>query len=103
MIEGKSIRYGQDFQVISRWEPTSQRCSSCGQLDGKKPLDVREWVCMHCGAVHDRDVNAAINIKVAGGQSETQNGRGGKRQTGSPAAADEASTHGLVEQLRLFA
>ena len=102
MIEGKSIRYGRDFQVISRWEPTSQRCSSCGQLGGKKPLDVREWVCMHCGAVHDRDVNAAINIQVAGGQSETQNGRGGKRQTGSPAAADEASTHGLVEQLRLF-
>ena len=103
MIESKSIRYGRDFQVISRWEPTSQRCSSCGQLGGKKPLNVREWVCMHCGAVHDRDVNAAINIKVAGGQHETQNGRGGKRQTGSPAAAREASTRGLVEQLRLFA
>jgi putative transposase len=102
MIEGKSIRYGRDFQVISRWEPTSQRCSCCGQLGGKKPLEVREWTCLHCGAVHDRDVNAAINIQVAGGQSETQNGRGGKRQTGSPAAAGEASTHGLVEQLRLF-
>ncbi|MBD2636616.1 IS200/IS605 family element transposase accessory protein TnpB [Limnothrix sp. FACHB-881] len=103
MIEGKSIRYGRDFQVISRWEPTSQRCSSCGQLGGKKPLDVREWVCMHCGAIHDRDVNAAINIKVAGGQSETQNGRGGQRKSSSLVAADEASTRGLVEQLRLFA
>nr|WP_242027753.1 transposase [Limnothrix sp. FACHB-1083] len=103
MIEGKAIRYGRDFQVISRWEPTSQRCSFCGQLGGKKPLDVREWVCMHCGAVHDRDVNAAINIKVAGGQSETQNGRGGQRKSSSLVAADEASTRGLVEQLRLFA
>ncbi|MBD2554853.1 IS200/IS605 family element transposase accessory protein TnpB, partial [Limnothrix sp. FACHB-708] len=103
MIEGKSIRYGRDFQVISRWEPTSQRCSSCGQLGGKKPLDVREWVCMQCGAIHDRDVNAAINIQVAGGQSETQNGRGGQRKSSSLVAADEASTRGLVEQLRLFA
>jgi putative transposase len=102
MIEGKSIRYGRNFQVISRWEPTSQRCSSCGQLGGKKPLDVREWTCLHCGATHDRDLNAAINIQVAGGQSETQNGRGGKRKSSSLVAADEASTRGLVEQLRLW-
>jgi putative transposase len=102
MIEGKSIRYGRDFQVISRWEPTSQRCSSCGQLGGKKPLDVREWTCLHCGATHDRDINAAINIQVAGGQSETQNGRGGKRKSSSLVAANEASTRGLVEQLRRF-
>jgi len=102
MIEGKSIRYGRDFQVISRWEPTSQRCSSCGQLGGKKPLNVREWTCLHCGAVHDRDINAAINIQVAGGQSETQNGRGGKRKSSSLVAANEASTRGLVKQLRLL-
>jgi putative transposase len=102
MIEGKSIRYGRDFQVISQWEPTSQRCSDCGQLGGKKPLNVREWTCLHCGATHDRDINAAMNIQVAGGQSETQNERGGKRKSSSLVAAKEASTHGLVEQLRLF-
>ncbi|KKD35477.1 MAG: RNA-guided endonuclease TnpB family protein [Limnoraphis robusta] len=102
MVEGKSSRYGRDFQVISRWEPTSQRCSSCGQLGGRKPLEVREWTCLHCGAVHDRDINAALNIQVAGGQSETLNGRGGQRKSSSLVAADEASTHGLVKQLRLF-
>jgi len=103
LIEGKAIRYGRDFQIVSRWEPTSQRCSNCGQLGGKKTLNIREWTCLHCGAVHDRDLNAAINIQVAGGQSETQNGRGGKRQTGSPAAAAEASTRQLAQQLRLLA
>jgi putative transposase len=102
MIEGKSIRYGRDFQVISRWEPTSQRCSACGQLGGEKPLNVREWTCLHCGATHDRDINAAMNIQVAGGQSETQNGCGGKCKSSSLVAANEASTRGLVEQLRRF-
>jgi len=112
LLESKSVRYGRDFQIISRWEPTSQRCSSCGQIGGKKPLNVRAWTCLHCGAEHDRDVNAAINLKVAAGHAETLNVRGGLRQTGSPAAADEAQTvrltltaeaHLEAEQLVLFA
>ncbi|WP_237397267.1 transposase [Okeania sp. KiyG1] len=54
---------------------------------------MREWECLNCGAKHDRDENAAINILVAGGQSETQNGRGGKRKTTAKvAAACERST-----------
>ncbi|WP_293127017.1 zinc ribbon domain-containing protein, partial [Okeania sp. SIO1I7] len=60
-------------------EPTSQVCSDCGFKGGKLDLKVREWECLNCGAKHDRDENAAINILVAGGQSETLNGRGGKR------------------------
>ncbi|MDY7008883.1 MAG: zinc ribbon domain-containing protein [Cyanobacteriota bacterium] len=40
---------------------------------------MREWECLNCGAKHDRNENAAINILVAGGQSEILNGRGGKR------------------------
>ncbi|GCL48730.1 transposase [Microcystis aeruginosa NIES-3804] len=50
---------------------TSQRCSCCGKIGGKKALNIREWECFFCGTFHDRDVNAAINIKVAGGQWET--------------------------------
>jgi putative transposase len=120
LLESKAIRYGRDFQVISRWEPTSQRCSCCGKMGGKKPLNVRAWTCLYCGAEHDRDVNAAINIKAAGGHSEAlnacveqrRNARGGLQKTGSPAAANEARTVRLtltaearleVEQLSLFA
>ena len=92
-LEGKAEKYGRDFRVISRWEPTSQVCSNCGFKGGKLDLQVREWECLNCGAKHDRDENAAINILVAGGQSETLNGRGGKcKTTAKVAAASETST-----------
>ncbi|WP_237396927.1 transposase [Okeania sp. KiyG1] len=52
---------------------------------------MREWECLNCGAKHDRDENAAINILVAGGQSETLNGRGGKRKTSVKVAAASVS------------
>ncbi len=94
LLEGKAEKYGCDFRVISRWEATSQTCSSCGFKGGKLDLSVREWECLNCGAKHDRDENAAINILVAGGHSETKNGRGGKRKTSvKVAAANETSTH----------
>ncbi|SKB12623.1 transposase [Planktothrix sp. PCC 11201] len=67
MLEAKSVMYGRDFRVIDRWIPTSQTCSCCGFKGGKKELNVREWICLNCGTFHDRDINAAINILVAGG------------------------------------
>lgn len=66
MLEYKASKYRIEFQVIDRWEPTSQKCSHCGFNGGKKELDVREWICLNCGTWHDRDVNAAINILSAG-------------------------------------
>lgn len=106
MLEAKSIMYGRDFQVINRWEATSQKCSCCGFNGGKKELSVREWTCLNCGEIHDRDVNAAINILVAGGQSETQNGcrRKSKTVPKKIAISSEASTHqkDKFEQLSLF-
>lgn len=55
---------------------TSQTCSVCGAVDGPKPLSVREWHC-RCGAVLDRDYNAAVNIMLAAGHAESLNARGG--------------------------
>jgi putative transposase len=78
MLEAKSVMYGRDFRVIDRWTPTSQTCSCCGFKGGKKELNVREWICLNCGTFHDRDINAAVNILVAGGLSETLNGCGEK-------------------------
>jgi putative transposase len=102
MLSAKSEKYGRDFRIISRWEPTSQRCSCCGNIGGKKALNVREWECLFCGTFHDRDVNAAINIKVAGGQSETKNGRGGRRKTSvKEAASREASTSAEIHSINV--
>lgn len=67
MLEYKAKRYGRTFVKIGRFEPTSQVCSACGHRDGPKPLHVREWICPACGTVHDRDHNAAINVKQAAG------------------------------------
>ena len=102
MLEAKAEMYGRDFRVISRWEPTTQKCSCCGQIGGKKELSVREWTCLFCGEAHDRDVNAAKNIKVAGGLSETENGHGGRRKSSLLVASDEVSTRLLPIQLSLF-
>lgn len=66
-LEYKAQRYGRTLIKIGRYEPTSQVCSTCGVKDGPKPLDVREWTCAACGTVHDRDTNAAINVKTAAG------------------------------------
>lgn len=54
-----------DAKVIaaSRWFPSSKLCSSCGYRLDVLPLHVRDWICPECGSVHDRDVNAAINLK----------------------------------------
>ena len=58
----KSKWYGREVIKIDKWYPSSQICSNCGHRDGKKNLSIREWTCPVCGAHHDRDVNAAINI-----------------------------------------
>lgn len=67
MLEYKAARYGRILVKIGRFEPTSQKCSICGVKDGPKPFHVREWTCVACGTVHDRDVNAAINVKMTAG------------------------------------
>lgn len=54
--------YGRDIIMVDRWFPSSQICSACGNRTEKKPLHIRNWSCPFCGANHDRDINAAINI-----------------------------------------
>ncbi|HSA51720.1 MAG TPA: RNA-guided endonuclease TnpB family protein, partial [Yinghuangia sp.] len=65
MLEYKCAWYGRELVVVDRWLPSSKLCGACGTVRAKLPLDVREWTC-DCGAVHDRDVNAARNILAAG-------------------------------------
>lgn len=65
-LEYKSNWYGRTLVKVDRYYPSSQVCSICGHNDGKKELSVREWTCSNCGAIHDRDINASINIRTEG-------------------------------------
>jgi putative transposase len=89
-------QYGRTFHRIGRFVPTSQTCSACGTTDGPKPLSVRTWTCAACGAVHDRDINAARNI-LAAGRADRLNACGGTvRPPSTVAGPAEAGTHRSV-------
>ena len=62
----KAEWYGRKLVKVDRFFPSSKTCSSCGHLLNKLPLQVRSWECPSCGAIHDRDHNAARNILAAG-------------------------------------
>ena len=60
------VRENQTIVIaVDQWFPSSKTCSACGAPADAMPLSVREWTC-RCGAVHDRDINAARNILAAG-------------------------------------
>ncbi len=61
-LEYKAEWYGKDIVKIDKFYPSSQICSNCNVKDGKKELNIREWICKECGSVLDRDINASINI-----------------------------------------
>ena len=62
-LEYKSEWYGKNILFIGRFEPSSKLCHKCGYINRDLTLKDREWVCLVCGEHHDRDVNAAINIR----------------------------------------
>jgi putative transposase len=94
MLEYKAERYGRTLVKIGRFTPTSQTCSTCGAVDGPKPLGVREWTCTACGTVHDRDTNAAINVKTAAGLAVSACGAP-VRPEAIPPQCEETGSHGL--------
>jgi len=65
-LEYKSEWAGRQLVKIDQWYPSSKRCSECGHIVEKMPLNIRAWDCPDCGATRDRDINAALNIKAAG-------------------------------------
>ncbi|WP_107469840.1 RNA-guided endonuclease InsQ/TnpB family protein [Streptomyces mangrovisoli] len=58
--------YGRTLVIVDRFFPSTRRCSSCHAKGPRIDVSVREWTCGECGAVHDRDVNAAVNLRDEG-------------------------------------
>ena len=67
-LKYKSENYGIEFVQANRFFPSSKRCSSCGYVYDNKDyskqwsLAIREWECISCKIVHDRDINASMNL-----------------------------------------
>ena len=92
LCEAKSEKFGREFQVISRWEPTSQVCADCGFKWGKIDLSIRSVLCVSCGTEQDRDQNASRNIeKVGMGNRHDSKRTQRESETISVASPDEAS------------
>jgi putative transposase len=80
MLNYKCERSGKILVKVDRFFPSSKTCSNCYHRVSSLSLDVRQWTCSSCGTNHDRDVNAAQNLKAEGlrilslGTSETADG-----------------------------
>ncbi len=71
-------RKGVKLKFIDKWYPSSKTCSACGTVNETLNLRDRNWQCYSCGAIHDRDRNAAINIyRVGASTLEGEDIRGG--------------------------
>ena len=66
MLKYKVENEGKIYQQVDRFFPSSKTCHVCLDLVGSLPLDVRKWTCKNCQIKHDRDVNAAINLRDEG-------------------------------------
>jgi putative transposase len=105
IIGEKAQRYGRTMHSVSRWLASSKTCSACDHRLDQLSLQVRQWTCPSCGAIHDRDYNAA-KIILAAGRAERLNashasgrdhetGSGGVHVRPQPVAAvgDEAGSN----------
>lgn len=90
MLAYKCNWYGRELLVVDRFYPSSKTCSACGKQTVLS-LDDREWICQ-CGAVHDRDVNAAKNI-LSAGQADKACGVDGRATGNYPKVRKSATKH----------
>lgn len=92
-LEYKAKAQGKHLVKIDQWFASSKTCSCCNHKVESLPLDVRFWTCPICHAEHDRDINAAINIRRQGviklrAEGLSASANGGLRKSGHvPAAA----------------
>ena len=63
LLEERATKRGIEIIYADKWYASSKTCSKCGYINSELTLATREWTCPQCGEHHDRDVNAAINIR----------------------------------------
>ena len=90
-LEYKCAWYGADFVKADRWFPSSKLYAHCGWHNAALSLGERRWWCGGCGALNDRDHNAAVNLRIWPGLSFPVAGRGDRVSPAVPAVASEAS------------
>lgn len=94
-VEYKAKRYGTRLVIADRWYPSSRLCSVCHWKNEILTLNDREWTCQECGTHHDRDLNAAINLKrlatVTALPVASPTGNGGAASGMVPGAAGEVT------------
>ena len=66
MLKYKAAWHNRQIIEVGRYYPSSKLCHCCGHRMSYMGLEIREWICPNCGTKHDRDINAAINIKNEG-------------------------------------
>ena len=90
-LEYKCLWYGAEYVKADRWFPSSRLCAHCGWRNGELSLSDRRWWCGSCGALNERDANAAKNLESCPGSSFPVSGRGDRVRPAVPAVAGEAS------------
>jgi putative transposase len=105
-ITYKGAWAAREVVLIDTFYPSSQTCSGCGALNARLKLE-KHWLCPACGAQHDRDVNAAKNLRAEGlrvlstrGSSPATGERPGSHARGVACAADSAPPATVVPRQR---
>ena len=105
MLKYKTEQAGKGYIEVNRFFPSSKACSCCLHAQPSMPLQTRSWRCDKCGALHDRDINAAKNIRneaqrmIAAGIAGTASRGNVRNKTGRKSSicsvADEARSPSL--------
>ena len=66
MLEYKTLWKGKHLVKVPKFFPSSKKCSKCDYINKGLTLSERTWICPECGVIHDRDINAAINVREEG-------------------------------------
>ena len=103
MLEYKCAWYGAELVKADRWFASSRLSAHCGPKHEDLTLSEREWWCGGCGALNERDHNAAVNLSNWQGLSFPVSGRGDRVSPSAPGVVNEASTaaagQSLIERL----